>query len=288
MGDVGGVPVGSRPGHSKRVTMKSTSVIGSLGGLLLLGFAEVAPAAISAIGTTDQLDRARKYQALVAVPGHDDVQEWTSSFDLGMSYASGNSETLLVTTSFTIDKEFGLNNEFFSNITYAYGTDEGATTTEEALATASWRHLFRETLYRGVRLDGRHDELADIKYRIGISALIGHYFVRDEMTQISLEGGLGYTWEEQGGVSESFFNLYLGERAEHWVTDYTRIFQSFAVFEPVSDFADFRLILELGLETFLSQNLSFKVFMQDKFENTPAPLREQNDIKVVSGISYKF
>lgn len=256
--------------------------------MILLGLAGAAPAAVTAIGTTDQLDRARKYQAMVAVPGHDDVQEWTSSFDLGVSYASGNSETLLVTTSFTVDKEFGLNNEFFSNITYAYGEDEGSTTTEEALATASWKHLFREQDYRGLRLDGRHDELADIKYRIGISALLGHYFVRNETTQISLEGGLGYTWEEQGGVSDSFFNLYLGERIEHWVTDYTRIFQSIAAFEPIPEFSDFRLIGELGLETFLSQNLSFKIFVQDKYENSPAPRRVANDIKIVSGISYKF
>ena len=68
----------------------------------------------------------------------------------------------------------------------------------------------------------------------------------------------------------------------------TRVYQSFAGFEPVDDLSDFRLIGELGLETFLSQNLSFKVFLQDQFENSPAPGRDQNDFKVVSGISYKF
>jgi len=265
--------------------MKTTS---ALGGVILLGLAGVATAAVSAIGTTDQLDRARKFQAMVAVPGHDDIQEWTSSFDLGASYTSGNSNTLLVTASFTIDKEFGLNNEFFSNITYAYGEDEGTTTTQEVLATASWKRLFSAENYSGLRLDGRHDELADINYRIGLSALLGHYFIRNESTQISLEGGLGYTWEEQGGVPDGFFNLYLGERINHWVTDYTRVYQSFAAFEPVDDFDDFRLIAELGLETYLSQNLSFKVFLQNQFENTPANLREENDFKVVSGISYKF
>ena len=119
--------------------MKTTSVIG---GMLLLGLAGAASAAVSAIGTTEQLDRARKFRAMVAVPGHDDVQEWTSSFDLGVSYTNGNSNTLLVTASFTIDKEFDIANEFFANITYAYGEDEGATTTEEVLATASWRRLF--------------------------------------------------------------------------------------------------------------------------------------------------
>lgn len=265
--------------------MKTTSAIG---GLALLGLAGVASAAVSAIGTTDQLDRARKFQALVAVPGHDDVHEWTSSFDLGASYTSGNTDKLFVTASFTIDKEFGLNNEFFSNVTYAYGEDEGETTTQEILATASWKRLYSEKNYAGLRLDGRHDDLADINYRIGLSALLGHYFVRTEDTLFSVEGGLGYTWEEQGDASDSFVNFYVGERFEHWVTDYTRIFQSFAGFVRVDDLGDFRLIGELGLETFLSQNLSFKIFLQDQFENEPAPMRQENDFKVVSGISYKF
>lgn len=255
---------------------------------MLLCLAGTAPGAISAIGTTDQLDRARKFQALVAVPGHDDQQEWTSSFDLGASFTSGNSETLFVTASLTVDKEFGDGNEFFSNITYAYGEDAGMTTTEEVLVTASWKRLYSAQNYRGIRVDGRHDDLADIKYRIGLSALVGHYFIRNEETQLSAEGGLGYTWEEQGGVDGSFTNLYFGERYEWWVTDYTRVFQSLALFGPVDDLSDYRIIGELGLETFLSQDLSFKVFLQDQFENTPANLREQNDFKVVTGISYKF
>ena len=265
--------------------MKRTTAIG---GALVLALAGTAPAAVSAIGTTDQLDRARKFQAMVAVPGHDDQQEWTSSFDLGVSYTSGNSENLLVTASLTVDKEFGDNNEFFANITYAYGEDDDTTTTDEILLTASWKKLFDPKNYAGIRLDGRHDSLADIDYRVGITPLIGHYFVRTEDKQLSVETGMGYTWEEQGGEEDNFLNLYFGQRFEIWVTDYTRVFQSFSFFGPVDDFSDYRLIGELGLETYLSQDLSFKVFVQDKFENTPAAGREQNDIKVISGISYKF
>lgn len=256
--------------------------------MLALAMTGSIPAAVSAIGTTDQLERARTYQAFVAVPGRTDAQEWSSSFDLGASFTSGNSETLFVTTSLTIDKEFGEFNEFFSNITFAYGEDEDTTTTQEVLLSASWKMLFDLKNYTGLRVDGRHDDLADIKYRLGLSAFLGHYFVRDEDVQFSVEGGLGYTWEEQGSLSSSYVNLYFGERYNFWVTDYTRIYQSFAFFGPVDDFSDYRLIGELGLETYLSQNLSFKVFLQDKFDNTPALEREQNDFKVVSGVSYKF
>lgn len=274
-----------RPVQRMRISMKRTTAIG---GMLALAMTGSAPAAVSAIGTADQLERARTYQAFVAVPGRTEAQEWSSSFDLGASFTSGNSETIFVTTSLTIDKEFGEFNEFFSNITFAYGEDDDTTTTQEVLLSASWKMLFDEQNYTGLRVDGRHDDLADIKYRIGLSAFLGHYFIRTEDLQFSMEGGFGYTQEEQGDFRNNHINSYFGERFNLWVTDYTRIYQSFAFFAPVDDFSDFRFIGELGLETYLSQNLSFKFFVQDKFENTPAVEREQNDFKVVSGVSYKF
>ena len=267
-------------------TMKTSL---SAGCLLLIALLALAPAAITAIGTTGQLDRARKFQSLVAVPGHDDVQNLTSSFDFGAAMTSGNSDTLFVTGSLTLDKEFGNGeHELFANVVYAYGKDEDAVTTDEVLLTASWKKLYNERNYTGVRLDGRHDELADIDYRIALSALWGHYFKRDESTQLSWEGGLGYTFEKQGGTGDSFVHVYSGERFSHWVTDYTRIFQSLALFGNLTDISDYQLISELGLETYLSQDLSFKVFVQDKFDNEPALMRESNDLRVVSGVSYKF
>lgn len=259
----------------------------SAGCLFLISLSSVADAAVSAIGTTGQLERAKKFQSLVAVPGHDDVQDLTSSFDFGAAMTSGNSDTLFVTASLTLDKEVG-QNEFFTNFTYAYGEDEDEVTTNEVLLTSSWKRLYNERNYFGLRVDGRHDELADIDYRIGLSALWGHYFKRDESTQFSWEGGLGYTFEKQGGMTDSFVNLYTGERFSHWVTDYTRVFQSLAFFGPVDDITDYQLIAELGLETYLSQNLSFKAFVQNKYENEPAMGSESNDLRVVTGVSYKF
>ena len=257
------------------------------GCFLLISLTNVSFAAVSAIGTTGQLERAQKFQSRVAVPGHDDVQDLTSSFDFGAAMTSGNSDTLFVTASLTLDKEVG-QNELFSNITYDYGEDEDAITTNEVLLTASWKRLYNECNYWGLRVDGRHDELADIDYRIGLSGLWGHYFKRDESTQFSWEGGFGYTFENQGGMTDSFVNVYTGERFGHWVTDYTRVYQSLAFFGPVEDLSDYQLIAELGLETYLSQDLSFKAFVQNKYENEPAMDREANDLRVVTGVSYKF
>ncbi|MEM9081453.1 MAG: DUF481 domain-containing protein [Verrucomicrobiota bacterium] len=253
--------------------------------LFLLGVVSL-PAAVSAIGTGGQLERVQKHRSRVAVPGHDDQHEWTSSFDLGASLAKGNSDALFLTASLTIDKEFG-DDEIFGNFTYAYGEDNRETTTDELLATASWARLLKDNWYFGFRLDGRYDQLANIDYRVATTGYGGKYLLKSEDTQLSFEAGVGYTFEKQG-MPDDYFTLYAGERFNHWFNDYVRLYQSVAFFAAAEEPADYQMISDLGLETFLSASLSFKVYAQNKYESRPAAGSQENDFKLVSGISWKF
>ncbi len=248
-------------------------------------------AAITAIGATGTLDRARKLQERVAVPGHDDGQGWSSSLDLGASLTRGNSETLLVTASLTLDLDFG-QNEFFGNFTYAYGEDSGDITEDEFILMASLSRLITEDgfWYWGGRIDGQHDELADIQYRYTGTAFFGHYFVKrpDDSLQFSVELGAGISTEEQGEVKNTFGVAYIGQRFNYWITDFTRLYQGLAVFSEIGKFSDLQAIAEVGIETFLSDSLSFKAYVQNQYESEPAPGRKENDLRIVTGLSYKF
>lgn len=248
-------------------------------------------AAITAIGATGTLDRAKKLQERVAVPGHDDGQGWSSSLDLGVSLTRGNSETLLVTASLTLDLDFG-KNEFFGNFTYAYGEENSNTTEDEFIIMASLSRLITDDglWYWGGRIDGQHDELADIQYRFTTTAFFGHYFIKrpDDSLQVSVEIGTGLSTEEQGGIRDTFGVAYFGQRFNYWITDFTRLYQGLAIFSQLDSPSDYQAIAEAGIETFLSDSLSFKAYVQNQYESDPAQGREQNDLRVVSGLSYKF
>ncbi len=250
-----------------------------------------AESAITAIGTTGTLDRARKLQDRVAVPGHDDAQGWSSSFDLGASMTRGNSETLLVTSSLTLDIDYGLN-QFFGNVTYAYGEESSDVTEHELILTASLSRLFEEggLAYWGGRLDGQHDELADIQYRYTSTLYAGNYFAKrpDDSLQFSVELGIGASFESQGGIEERDTVLYFGQRFNYWITDFTRLYQGIAVFAVTDDIGDYQVIGEAGIETFLSDSLSFKAYAVNQYESRPAAGREEYDLRIVSGLSYKF
>ena len=223
-----------------------------------------------------------------------DDSGWNSSFDLGATITRGNSDSTLVALGFETSK-LGDTDEYLAHLTYTFGDTDGVTDTDELLAAAAWNHLLSETFYAGLRLDFRRDEIADIDYRASLTALVGDYLIKNETTYFAIEAGVGYTWEKAGGVtlgsgslSDDYVNAYFGDRFEHKLNDKTRIYQLLAVTAPMKDFDDYSLFAEVGLETFLSDSLALRISVQDKYEAIPAAGRKKNDVRIVTGISYKF
>lgn len=213
--------------------------------------------------------------------------DWNSSFDLGYTFTQGNSDNTFLTLGFVTSKKETIN-EYFGALSYTYGDSADETTTNELIGAFSWNRLLTERTYAGLRFDLRTDELADIDYRTGLSGIIGHYYIKNSTTYLAFEGGIGFTVEQVGGESDTYANAYVGDRFEHKFNDKTRVYQTLSITSPLDDFEDYSLVAEVGVETFLSGSLALKVYAQDKYESQPAGGLAKNDIKVVTGISYKF
>ncbi len=214
-------------------------------------------------------------------------EEWKSSFDLGATLTKGNSDSLLVTAGVTSElKEQA--DEYLLAMFYTYGKDNSTTTNDEILATASWRHLYSDRFYAGPRFDFRKDDLADIGYRAALTATAGYYVVKNATTSLALEGGVGYTFEKQGGLKDDYAHGYVGEFFEHKLNEKTKFYQSLTLFAPVDKLDNYQFVAEVGVETTLTDTLSLKIYAQDKYDAQPASGSDENDFKLVTGISYKF
>ena len=67
-----------------------------------------------------------------------------------------------------------------------------------------------------------------------------------------------------------------------------RIWQSVEYLPKVDEFGNYVLNAELGLEAALTEKLSLNTFVQDTYRSEPAAGREENDLKWVTGIKYRF
>ena len=56
----------------------------------------------------------------------------------------------------------------------------------------------------------------------------------------------------------------------------------------IDDWGNYQLIAELGIETSVSKSLNLRAYLQDTYRSEPAPGADENDLKLVAGIQYKF
>lgn len=213
--------------------------------------------------------------------------KWESSVTLGLTLTRGNSDTLLFTGNAQTEHKTK-ENELTFGFDGAYGKNDGVKNTAYLHAFGQYNHLFNDRFFGYLRLDGLHDDIAEIAYRVTFSPGAGYYFVKEKMTTLAGEVGPGIVTEHQGHEYRTYATLRLAERFEHKFENKARIWQSIEFLPQVDRFGNFIVNAEVGVDAPLSQKMSLTVYLQDTYDNEPAAGRKSNDLKLVSGIKYKF
>ena len=60
------------------------------------------------------------------------------------------------------------------------------------------------------------------------------------------------------------------------------------ILPQVNKFDNFLVNAEVGAEALFTKTLSLRISVLDNFVNEPAPGRKDNDVKLISGVAYKF
>ena len=236
--------------------------------------------------------------AVLAVPGHaTDTNQtavvstnkptWESSVSAGLSLTKGNSDTLLTTAAFKTRTKTPAN-EFMFGVDGSYGKNDSVKNNETLHGVSQYNHLFGERFYGFFNLEGLHDGIADLQYRFTLSPGAGYYFIKGTNTTLAGEAGPGLIFQQLGGVDTTYASLRLAERFEHKFHDNARVWQKVEFLPQVNKPDNFLVNAEIGAEASLTKTLSLRVTLQDNFINQPAPGRKDNDVKLISGLVYKF
>lgn len=213
---------------------------------------------------------------------------WETSGALGFTLTQGNADTVLATASVLGLKKWEMN-ELSAGLNASYGEVETVQNNGTARGTAQYNRLIGEKgNYLYIKADLFHDTIADVDYRLSLSPGYGYYFINNDRTKLSAEIGPGYIYEKLGSGTDSYATLRIAERFEYKISDRARFWQSVEWLPQVDDFENFLLVAEIGVESDLTEKMSLRVSLQDNFDNQPAPGRESNDLRLVTGIGYKF
>ncbi len=220
---------------------------------------------------------------------------WQNKITAGVTLSRGNSDSVMATVGAESKRKWNDHDELFLNAAFGYGeTKDKATgdyikSDDYFTASAQWNHLFTPKLYGGLKLDFRHDDVADLDYRFTVSPLAGYYFIKTAHDTLAGEVGPGWVYEKQGGDTDNFFTIRFGERYEHKFGDKARFWESVEYLPQIDDWANNYLInAEAGIETSITKSVSLRLVAQDNYNNQPATDREKNDFKLIAALSYSF
>jgi putative salt-induced outer membrane protein len=221
--------------------------------------------------------------------------KWESSAAAGLTLTRGNSSSTLATLSATTDGKWDQSElSLGADATYGRTKSPGqttATTSAELLhGFVQYNWLFTERFYGYGRVEGLHDGVADIKYRVSLSPGVGYYFIKTTNTDLSAEAGPGYIFQELGNDTSSYAVLRLGEKFHQALSDRARLWQTAEVLPQVDRFSNYIINAEIGIEADLTRDKKFALrsYVTDTFNNEPAPGRQKNDVTWVTAIAYKF
>ena len=212
---------------------------------------------------------------------------WETTAAAGLTVTSGNSDTLLATAQILSQKKWDVH-EIRLGADATYGEIEDVKNAEGLHGFGQYNRLFTERVYGYLRLDGLHDDIADLDYRFTFSPGVGYYFIKNDRTTLSGEAGPAFIYEKQGGDSTGYITARLAERLEHKFNANVRLWQFVEYLPQVDDFSNYLINAEIGVESKLTESLALKVFAVDNYDHEPAPGRESNDLKVVTAVAYTF
>ncbi len=212
---------------------------------------------------------------------------WLSSISLGFTMTRGNSDTLLLTAKLQTERKSAIN-EWYLGTSGAYGEDNSVRNYETLSGYIQFNHFFTQRLYGFGRADGLHDGIKDIRYRFTASTGLGYYLVQRTNMTFAVETGPSFVTERQGNDDQNYVAWRLAERFEYKLRSTARIWQKAEIIPQIDRPDNFIVNAEFGIESAIAKDLALQVYVQDNYVNLPAPTYKHNDVRIVSGISYKF
>jgi putative salt-induced outer membrane protein YdiY len=217
---------------------------------------------------------------------------WHGDVALGLSLSRGNANTFLLSGT-TVAENIWEQNDLKLGAEGQYGLNNWGQTnqtqsTEAIHGFIDYKRLFTERFYGSARVDGYHDDVASLQYRLMIGPAAGYYFIKSAASKLSLEVGPSFIRERLGHEDKSYVTLRVSERGEHSFGKAAKVWEEVDYMPQVDDFSNYLLNSEVGVEAALNAHFSLRVVADDNFNSKPALGKKENDILLISSLVYKY
>ena len=213
--------------------------------------------------------------------------DWVTAVAIGLTFNRGNADQMGL--EFDWESDFNSDDlEIEWEVDHVMAEDGDRTTADRTSSYFQINRIVEDPNYVGFALSFLRDDLADIKYRVSPSLLLGRNLIKDERTQLALELGPTYTIEQTSQGWDDHFSLLLAQRLEHLFSERTSLDQSIELSTPFDEPDDYTLATKLALNTKLTDKLSWRWELESRYESMPVVGRDHHDLLFTSGVVLSF
>src|SRR5687767_6081902 len=215
---------------------------------------------------------------------------WAGSASAGLALTSGNSDTSTVNVAYDLKRDTGGPYLFKSAGLFLYGKAEDVLTSDRL----SFDGRLERKLTDRASLFGQAQYLRDafksIDYLIAPTVGLTYLLVKNERSELGVDGGVGGVWEKNPGLDTDLDGaLTAGQRFSHKLTATTELVEKVAALWKMDDFGDALYTFSLGLAASITEGTQMKIEFLDTYKAKP-PLEtvQKNDIATLVSFVYKF
>lgn len=226
--------------------------------------------------------------ALPATAPTNQFPQWNIAASFGLTVMKGNSDTLQAVAKF--DETVRISPVYSSSVSagISYGELNRTKAVENYNFSGSWIWDTTDRFYMYGRADYYHDAIAHTEYRFGVHPGLGYFLLKSPAVRWKVEAAPGYTFERKGGVDDEYASYRLGEELMIPLSQRAVLIHKAAFFNHFTRLKSYNVQAEITLKTQITRKWSSFITIADSYDNVPPVGIKSNDIRLVSGLEFKF
>jgi putative salt-induced outer membrane protein YdiY len=228
---------------------------------------------------------------------------WAGYVDLGLATTEGNSKTLVFNTAMKTTRvtRNDTTSAYFTQI-LARSLANGKTADTAKSIRGGWMYdrNLHPRLFINTFNDWEYDAFQNLDLRAVFGGGPGYRVVKSERFHLDALAGGNYSREQfsinlaantPGATPTNTRNsgeLFWGDDLLYKVSGNSSVHQSFRMFDNLSRTGEYRVNLDLGIDSKLKKWLSWQITASDHYLTNPAPGRKTNDLIISSGLRFSF
>lgn len=215
---------------------------------------------------------------------------WTGSFGAGLALTQGNSDTSTINGAYEMKRDAGGRLLFKSTGLFLRGETEGELTANRLVLDGRGDYQFTKRTAAFAQLQYLTDEFKEIDYLISPTVGIAQQLVKNERTELSLDGGFGLVSEKNEGFDVVTTGaLTAGQNFKHRLTATTEVTQKISTLWKTNELSDALFIFGAGMAVDVTTRIQLKAEVLDTFKSRPPSAEVQrNDVAVLLSFVYKY